>query len=62
MKLTPVVNFIKILRAAFTPIFFCQKLQSQTVIREKLRKALSYEKVESKVLMKLTPEVFELKR
>jgi hypothetical protein len=60
---SPVVNFINILRPVFTPIFFCQKLQCQTVIREKLPKALLYEKVKSqKVLMKLTPEVFELKR
>jgi hypothetical protein len=31
-----------------------KKIQSQTVIREKLRKALSCEKVLSKMLMKLT--------
>jgi hypothetical protein len=28
-------NFISILRAAFSPIFFGQKIQSQTVIRKK---------------------------
>jgi hypothetical protein len=38
MKLTPVVNFTHILRAAFALIFFCQKITSQTVIREKMRK------------------------
>jgi hypothetical protein len=32
VKLTPVVNFINILQAAFVP----KKLQTQTVIREKL--------------------------
>jgi hypothetical protein len=32
-----------------------KKLQSQTVIREKLCKALMYEKVTSKMLMKVTP-------
>ncbi len=37
-KLTPVVNFINILQAAFVPIFLRQKLQSQTVFREKLKK------------------------
>ncbi len=37
------VNFINVLRATFAPIFFAKKLQSQNVIREKLRKALSYE-------------------
>jgi hypothetical protein len=35
---------------------FCpQKLQSQTEIREKLRKTLKYKKVARKMLMKLTP-------
>jgi hypothetical protein len=45
-KCPSVVNFINILR---------QKLQSQDVAREKLRKALSYKKVASasKMLMKL---------
>jgi len=47
------IIFTNVLRGAFGPTFFCQKLQSQTVIRE--IKALSYEKVESKMLMKLTP-------
>ncbi len=50
----PVLNFINILWAAFAPIFFCQKIQSQIVNREKLQKALSYEKFASKMLMKLT--------
>jgi hypothetical protein len=44
-KLTLVVNFINILRAAFAPIFFLLKLQSQTATKEKLRKALLYKKV-----------------
>jgi len=34
-----------------------KKLQSQTIIREKLHKALSYEKRAHKMLMKLTPGV-----
>jgi len=38
MKLTPVVNFTNILQAALTSIFFGQKLQTQTVIKEKLQK------------------------
>jgi len=42
MKLTPGVNFIDILRSAFAPLFLRQKLQSQTVIIEKMQKALSY--------------------
>jgi len=50
----PVVYFIIILQAAFAPIFFCQNIQSQTVIREKLRKALFHEKGTSKMLTKLT--------
>jgi hypothetical protein len=37
--------------------FFAKKLQSQTVIREKLHKALSYEKFVLKMLIKLTPEL-----
>jgi len=40
MKLTSVVYF-NILQAVFAPIFY-QKLQNQTVIREKLQKALLY--------------------
>jgi len=34
---------------------FAKKSRSQTVSREKLRKAFWNEKVESKMLMKLTP-------
>ncbi len=45
------VNFINILQAAFAH----QKLQSQSVTREKLRKTLWYENVSSEMLMKLTP-------
>jgi len=37
--------------------FAAQKSQSQTVIREKLRKALSYKKRAHKMLMKLMAEV-----
>jgi len=35
VKLTSVVNFIIILRVAFAPIFFCHKIYSQIVSREK---------------------------
>jgi len=35
--------------------FFAKKLQSQTVTREKLPKALLYKKIEPKIWMKLTP-------
>jgi len=35
---TPTVDFINVLRVPFAPIFLCQKLQSQNVTREKLRK------------------------
>jgi len=52
--MTPVINFINILQAAFAPNSCPKKFQSQTVIREKLRQALSDEKVEHKMLMKLT--------
>jgi len=38
MKLTPVVNFTNILQAAFSPIFFCQKIT--IVSREKQCKML----------------------
>jgi len=48
------VNFINILQAAFALLFFCQKIQSQTVSKEKLLKTLLYEKVALKMLMKLT--------
>jgi len=64
IKLTPVVNFINILLAPFAPTIFRQKtfakkLQSQTVIREKLHKILLHIKVEHQMLMKLTPEIYE---
>jgi len=42
------VNFINILRAAFLPIFFCQKIIIQTVTREKLQKAVLQEKFHAK--------------
>jgi len=49
------LTFINILRAAFAPIFFSQKLQSQTVSGEKLNRTLSYKKGLSTMLIKLTP-------
>jgi len=52
----PAVNITNIFRAAFAVIlFFAQKLQTQTVIREKFRKTFSYEKAARKMLIKLTP-------
>ncbi len=56
---SPVVNFINIL----SPHFFVRKCsflpksfhQSQNLTRENLRKALSYEKLVHKMLMKLKP-------
>jgi hypothetical protein len=42
LKLAPAISFINILQAAFGPIFLRQKIQSQTVSREKLCKTLSY--------------------
>jgi len=62
--LPPVVNFINIiLPAAFAQIFFAKKLQSQTVIREKLCKALLYKKEAYKILMKLQQgDAFENKQ
>jgi hypothetical protein len=48
-----VLGAIQIIRDT---IFFCQKKnQSQTKIREKLRKALLHKKVTCKTLIKLTP-------
>jgi len=53
---SPVVKFFNILRATFLRQYtFAKKTQSQTVIREKLRKALLYEKGARKMSMKLTP-------
>jgi len=37
MTLTPLVNFTNILQAGFLPIFFQQKLESQTLSKDKLR-------------------------
>jgi len=48
----PIVNFSNILWVAFAPIFF-----TQTVIGEKLRKTLSFEKAACKIMVKLTTGV-----
>jgi len=45
MKLTP----------AFSPIFICQKIQTQTVRTEKQYIALLYKKADHKLLVQLTP-------
>ncbi len=59
-KSSTVLNFINILRAAFAPIFFCQKLQNQTVSRENQLKALMYKKGLRKMLMKLAPDAIQI--
>ncbi len=46
------VNFINILRAAFAPMVFSQKLHSQTAIRKKAATTLWNEIFECKLLMK----------
>jgi len=43
------------LQAAFAQIFLRQKLQSQTVTKENLRKTFAYKKDARKMLVKLTP-------
>jgi len=53
----PIVNFTNILRAAFSVIFFQQKLQTQVVSTEKLCKILLYKKATRKMLVKVTPVV-----
>jgi len=65
--IAPFVNFINILRASFAPIFFCQKnyKAKQTVIIEKLHNSHLYDKVLSKMLMKLTlcmPDKFQARK
>jgi len=52
MKLTTVINFINILRAAFALIYLHQRITKLSV--EKSCANTKYEKVESKMLMKLT--------
>jgi len=51
----PVVNLTNILLTAFELISFCQKLQTQTVSTLKLRKTLSNENADFKMLLKLKP-------
>jgi len=49
---------LNILQASFAPIFYLQKNQSQTLIREKLLcKGLSYEKGVYKMLLILIPDL-----
>jgi len=42
------VNLSYILQAAFVPISFAKKLQSQAVTKEKLRKTITFKKVQVK--------------
>jgi len=66
VKLTPVVNLINILQAAFAPIFLRQKTkkkkQSQILSRDKLCKTLLYKKAGCKMLVKLTPGGARIRR
>jgi len=57
MKLTPVFNFIKILRAAFAPIFFCQKITKSNCnyVEKSCAKLFCMEKGARNMLVKLTP-------
>jgi len=49
--------------SSFCANFFVpKKLQSRTIIRENLLKALLYQKFESKILVKLTPRGTEEKK
>ena len=55
-------KLLRSISSTFYKQFLCQysfakKLQSQTAIREKLSKSLSYKKGGSMMLMKLTPTV-----
>jgi len=52
---TPVVNFINILQAAFAPIFLCQKIAKPNCNEKKAAQNTLVQKVENKMLMKLTP-------
>jgi len=49
------VNFINIYKQLLHQYSFAKKIQSKNVIREELCKILSYVKVSSKTLVKLTP-------
>jgi hypothetical protein len=51
-RIDTVVNYTNILRSAFAPIFFPQKITNPNC---KHLKALKYEKVVRKMLVKLTP-------
>ncbi len=48
-------DFINILQAAFAPILFHQKLQSQTLTRKSCAKLFHTNKGVCKILMKLSP-------
>ncbi len=48
VKLIPVVHFTNILRAAFSPILFCQKIRIQILSRENS----SVQKLFCKILLK----------
>jgi len=54
-NLTPVFNFVNILRAIFAMIFFLPKNYKAKESREELYKTLSFEKAAHKMLVKLTP-------
>jgi len=55
------VNFINILHETFSPMYFgTKKIEKPNVIREKLLNLLSYKKGLRSMLMKLTPNRFEI--
>ena len=49
------VNFTNILRAAFSPISFCQKITNSNCQQIKVVKTLLYKKAARKILVKWTP-------
>jgi len=53
--LLPNANAPTFYKQLFHQYSFAKRLQSQTLIREKLRKTLSYEKPAIKMLVKLKP-------
>ncbi len=59
VKLIQGVNFTKILRAAFAPIFLHQKNTNlECKYKKKLCTKLLYEKAARKMLMKFSPEIY----
>jgi len=57
VKVTTVINLTNTLGKLLDQFSLRQKIQSQTVIREKLQKTIQYKKAPHKMLVKLTPVV-----